>query len=1818
MNGRHYDIRINSYQKQEHSETRRKSPGKHIRKQVTGMLSTTRLIPLLLAFLLVLSQLSMSVAMADEPVLPDSGSTVTPDESSAPAAGQGQAYAPEEFTQTEDGSSEPEDVFPITVTQSANGTLTVSADSAPGGETIYIYAAPDEGAGLIIGSISVLTNTQNAIRTVRGSGTEDDPYCFTMPNGSGVTISAQFMPYVHVSLENDGVYEHGSISVDKNIGVKGDLIKITVTPDDGYRLKFNSTLNNPRKSIDFSAATKAKNIKYGQGEPGGSPYSPVAISIPDYFTIEGVRIDLNIEATEYYFYLPNEDVELTAAFTKAYMISNAERNADNPTEIRAVFGESGWASVSRIKAGAGEFVSLYANQNTTNKGWGLVSGTLGATDLSTDGPVVGIDADGKEIGFTVNLGFIMPESDVKVVAEWEEVPTTLDGMDLTATAADSEVVFTWVVHTTYASYTINYRPKGSEDAYRTSGYYTGGYGIGSIYTATLSNLENGIEYEFYLSYQQLETGLVYATPTGIPPTGISMFRNELTMPVGETATLFAAILPADTKSKKIIWHSENPEIATVDENSGMVTAVTSGEVDIIAQSAVNADLKQTCSVNVVATVADYRGRLEIGAVSTEYDESGGHVSLPVTVVVPRAAPVVRAIFDIAVPSTRTYVDGVGYVYLENQYKVNSISYKGQVLVQGDNVIDGINIKMDRANRPSANGTSMYSPPTNIGWACITSATETFLMPGATYEFELEVELLPSAPSTISIGFGSTANNRGFFCWSYQSPTSPGQIYNAALISGSINAEWQGDEPVLASTGYQLTSARDLMWYAERWNAAEKNEDGAYLFAGNAVMTKDIDLTGENFPGIGTAERPYTANFAGNTYSVTYMRSASSDGAIGFINYMAAGSVRDLTTRGSISITAGDVCVGGMIGKIEPAGYINSNCYNYVDITVTGSAGGYVGGFIGYATTSATQNVVYNYGANYGDIVATGSGVIAVGGHIGAYIGSNGNIGAYEVSDNYGDITGRGYVGGIAGLVSYNATATGKNVGRNKNYGTVIALDGEAAGGIAGKIVNAHIGGSYNGAPRTDGNYNYGAVTANTQYVGGIAGYVDDQGSQFITLNYNEGDLIAQSSGSVVGGVIGCLTGSETLIFANNVNKGNITGGTTKGAVLAFVTNLVEANAYDNWYAEAEGLSDAAFAKSAPREFLTEQGWSPAYSNAGGDGTAENPFLITNIYDFLWFTNQVNNQSGGTPDSAPGINYSVKLTADIDLSAYPAYEGIGTVWGSYPLQTWHGIFDGDGHTITLALDASAIGSKSDSAALFRTIGGATIKNLRIEGTVQSRPNSGSAVGVALMCDGTVFINVINYADITAAQGAAGIANGRPEVLEDVHNYGNIKGADAAGLANSMYGVGYIKNCNNSGSILGVGRAAGIVSMVSGGDKSKDRLPSFFVDGVVNNGNVHQSASAYTEGNNPFGAEPKTHNLAAAGIIAMVEGVIIDVRNTVNNGNITGNGNNIGGIIGVAQHTYGGNDGDNFTDTDVRISHSTNNGAVSSTYNGDDSTHLSQISVGGIMGNPGGDYDATIKTPGLAENTRITDCINTGQVSGPVGSNVGTIVGTPVESNGGKNVFDNNYSTTEPVGGGKDWSDYPNAGGEYSNGQDNVTIIDSVDDLVVGDDGRLQVKVPTTPEIPNPPVDPEDPEEPVDPEDPVDPVDPGAPGNPVDPGTPSNPSNPSNPVDPASPNNLSDLQQPQVPAPDQVTPQPQSQSAVELPDSETAGAAPEPLENPESDTLAATEVVLTSIPLGLGFETVANAVLTIAVAFVALGIMVLSGFVFWRMYRRRVGN
>ena len=115
----------------------------------------------------------------------------------------------------------------------------------------------------------------------------------------------------------------------------------------------------------------------------------------------------------------------------------------------------------------------------------------------------------------------------------------------------------------------------------------------------------------------------------------------------------------------------------------------------------------------------------------------------------------------------------------------------------------------------------------------------------------------------------------------------------------------------------------------------------------------------------------------------------------------------------------------------------------------------------------------------------------------------------------------------------------------------------------------------------------------------------------------------------------------------------------------------------------------------------------------GLGTEDDPVLIGSTADWDKLTDGIRG----------GYNFGgkfVKLTRDISVTTMA-----GTVSGSVQGTAFSGTFNGDGHTIT----ATITDTNNQGTALFRYINGATIKDLKVVGTVTGDLHAAAIVGFA---------------------------------------------------------------------------------------------------------------------------------------------------------------------------------------------------------------------------------------------------------------------------------------------------------------------------------------------------------------------------------------------------------------------------------------------------------------------------------------------------------
>lgn len=78
---------------------------------------------------------------------------------------------------------------------------------------------------------------------------------------------------------------------------------------------------------------------------------------------------------------------------------------------------------------------------------------------------------------------------------------------------------------------------------------------------------------------------------------IELSETEKTIQIGESFNLTASILPENAMNKKVLWSSDNSDVATV--NDGNVVGISPGTCNIICRSADGSNVSASCAVTVV-------------------------------------------------------------------------------------------------------------------------------------------------------------------------------------------------------------------------------------------------------------------------------------------------------------------------------------------------------------------------------------------------------------------------------------------------------------------------------------------------------------------------------------------------------------------------------------------------------------------------------------------------------------------------------------------------------------------------------------------------------------------------------------------------------------------------------------------------------------------------------------------------------------------------------------------------------------------------------------------------------------------------------------------------------------------------------------------------------------------------------------------------------------------------------------------------------------------------------------------------------------------
>ena len=226
--------------------------------------------------------------------------------------------------------------------------------------------------------------------------------------------------------------------------------------------------------------------------------------------------------------------------------------------------------------------------------------------------------------------------------------------------------------------------------------------------------------------------------------------------------------------------------------------------------------------------------------------------------------------------------------------------------------------------------------------------------------------------------------------------------------------------------------------------------------------------------------------------------------------------------------------------------------------------------------------------------------------------------------------------------------------------------------------------------------------------------------------------------------------------------------------------------------------------------------------SGGDGTKENPYLISSAEDLMELSSEVEENQN------PYADTYFKMTANISMADAQGFRPIGNDWGrdtSDPtrFRPFSGIFDGDGHAIT---DLNVEWADKMFSGLFGIVKNATIKNLtlsksKLHGTVGLGGIIGIAMGSITMenCHTTSDVLIWNNMFYTGGLIAGALLGDADKTsrISSCTNAATVKG-EAGGIGGVIGVAGHpgliIERCGNYGSVSDKNSSiGGIVAIVT---------------------------------------------------------------------------------------------------------------------------------------------------------------------------------------------------------------------------------------------------------------------------------------------------------------------------------------------------------------------------------------------------------------------
>lgn len=708
----------------------------------------------------------------------------------------------------------------------------------------------------------------------------------------------------------------------------------------------------------------------------------------------------------------------------------------------------------------------------------------------------------------------------------------------------------------------------------------------------------------------------------VPATGVTLDKTELSLTEGASASLTAAVTPADT-TDKLAWTSSNEDVATVKD--GTVTAVKAGTAIITAACG---SAKAECTVTVSAAPA--------GPISVKV----GTAAYPVKPVDGQAGK-----YHVAVPygsNATIEVKDAAFLMVTNS-KGGYLNDKGSnpftlTAAQLDKLLISKDIPFTPANSASKVAyLSIMDFTANASYELYIELTRKAVPATGVTLNETALSLRPTEKATLTAAV-APENTTDTLVW-----TSSNDAV-ATVKDGVVTAKSEGTATITAACGSAKAECVVTVLPPIPATGVTLDKAALKLYEGDAAkltaMVKPEDTTDKTIvwtssdktiatvkDGAVTAVKAGTATItaacgeAKATCAVTVkapVAPAQKDGVyqIGTADELVwfAKQVNGGSTAISGVLTA-EIDLNGFdwtpigssakkfSGSFDGAGHTIKNLT--IDYQTAKSGERLYLGLFGYAegtkdNRAAIKNLTVQGSVNAGSEFSVYSGNVAGVVACGSYVDVSGVISRVNVTVDakVGSACG---VGGLAGVL-INSTAT--NCGSEGNVSGVKNLGGLCYEFYAGTMT---------------GCYNTGAVSGSGTCVGGIMGYAKQAAIKDV---YNTGAV--STTKNLVGGLVGEM---EKSSLTNGYSTGKITvsesGGSSVGAAVGWADTL--SNVY-----YLEGTSEKGVGRDGNATVKTAEELKAASMSAAlGDGFKRDLGNINGGYPVLSWQTSDCKHTGGT-------------------------------------------------------------------------------------------------------------------------------------------------------------------------------------------------------------------------------------------------------------------------------------------------------------------------------------------------------------------------------------------------------------------------------------------------------------------------------------------------------------------------------------------------------------------------------------------------------------